>query len=62
MQKKLIVILLVLSGSLALSGCLEDFQVTLHEPGVYMGPSDPLLETSQTAALADRLNTGQTDR
>ncbi len=61
MHKKLIVIFLILFGSLSLSGCLEDFQVALHEPGVYMGPEDDLLAKSQSGALADRL-TGQTDR
>ncbi len=62
MQKKLIAILLVIVGSLALSGCLEDFQVTLHEPGVYMGPQDQLLESSHSSALSKRLATGQLDR
>lgn len=62
MHKKFIAIFLIIAGSLTLSGCLENFQVTLHEPGVYMGPSDPLLETSQSSALAERLSIGQIDR
>ncbi len=62
MYKKFIAIFLIITGSLTLSGCLENLQVTLHEPGVYMGPSDPLLETSHSSALAERLSIGQTDR
>ena len=62
MHRKLLVIILIVFGSLALSGCLEDFQVTLHEPGIYMGPEDQLLGTSQSSALAERLSSGQTDR
>jgi len=62
MYKKFIAIMLVIASSLLLSGCLEDLQVTLHEPGVYMGPSDPLLETAQSSALAERLSAGQMDR
>ena len=62
MQNRLIAILLIVLGTLALSGCLEDFQVTLHEPGVYMGPEDELLESSHSSALAERLSAGQMDR
>ena len=62
MYKKFIAIFLIIIGSLTLSGCLENLPVTLHEPGVYMGPADPLLETSQSSALAERLATGQMDR
>lgn len=62
MHKKIFLILLVIFGSLALSGCLEDFQVTLHEPGIYKGPDDPLLEQSHAVALNERLAHGQLDR
>ncbi len=62
MHTKIFLIFLVISGSLALSGCLEDFQVTLHEPGIYKGPDDPLLEQSHAVALSERLANGQTDR
>ena len=46
---------------LSLSGCLEDADVTLFEPGEYKGASDPLLENSDSAALADRF-ANQMDR
>ncbi len=62
MHKKFIAFILIVGAALTLSGCLEDLQVTLHEPGVYMGPSDPLLEISNANALAERLSIGQTDR
>ncbi|MEQ8250114.1 MAG: hypothetical protein RLW61_16055 [Gammaproteobacteria bacterium] len=42
----------VLLGAL-LAGCYESPRVTLHEPGVYRGPHDPLLD--KTSALASAL-------
>lgn len=62
MHKKFLLIILVITGSLALSGCLEDFQVTFHEPGIYKGPDDPLLDQSNAVALSERLANGQIDR
>lgn len=63
MYNKLLLICLVIASSLALSSCLEDFQVTLHEPGSYMGPKDPLVDKgSQSSVLAKRFNSGQIDR
>ncbi len=54
---------MVLLGALMLGGCLEDFQVTLHEAHVYKGPADDLVEKgSQSATLSERFNTGQIDR
>lgn len=56
---------LVLLGGL-LSGCYEDTDVTVQEPGVYKGKRDPLLEKMQTASLQgqldDRFRSGQMDR
>jgi hypothetical protein len=45
------------------SGCMD---VTLHEPGVYKGATDPLLEKQADAAhieaLQERFVKGQSDR
>ena len=63
MYNKVLLICFVLASSLALSSCLEDFQITLHEPGQYMGPEDPLVDKgSQSSVLAKRFNAGQIDR
>lgn len=49
-------------GALALlSGCNESANVIKFEPGVYKGASDPLLGSTDTAALAERFE-GQRDR
>jgi len=48
------------------AGCTDKASVTLHEPGVYKGDTDPLLklesDPEHQAALQERLVTGQTDR
>ncbi len=62
MYKKLIIVMAVLASSLVLGGCLEDSKVTLTEAGVYKGPVDPLLKSSNSAELAARFSTIQTDR
>lgn len=53
-------------GFVALSGCGESTDVTLHKPGVYKGPKDPLVDkqrdTKQQEALVARFNQVQTDR
>jgi len=60
---KLAAILVVLTG---LTGCYESTSVTLHEPGVYKGSSDPLLavEDSQQHQedLRKRFEQGQAPR
>ena len=43
----------------ALSGCLEESEVTFHEPGVYQGAEDSM--SSDSAALQARMQ-GQLDR
>lgn len=57
---------LVLPLSMALYGCYESPDVTVFEPGVYKGKSDPLLDKQKSAQrdqqLADRFNAVQTDR
>ncbi len=56
-----------LTGLLLLAaGCYESPDVTLHEPGEYQGPRDPLLDLQRNPAqqerLSERLRRGQTDR
>jgi len=52
--------------ALVLAGCYESADdVTLHEPGVYKGPEDPLGERLGDGALQEELANrfrGQTDR
>jgi hypothetical protein len=47
------------------SGCYEDVDVTVHEPGKYKGGEDPLLSQQASArdeALKKRFQIVQTDR
>ena len=48
------------------TGCTEKTKVTLHEPGVYKGETDPLLarqkDPEHIETLKQRFVTGQTDR
>jgi hypothetical protein len=50
----------------SLVACSEGTDVTLHKPGVYKGPKDPLVEKQrdgkQQEALVARFNQVQTDR
>lgn len=49
-----------------LSGCYEDASVVIHEPGVYKGSEDPIVDSPRTAeeqeALRKRLGEGQGQR
>ena len=51
---------------MSLTACAEKAEVTLHEPGVYKGGKDPLLEKQQDPqqieTLQERLAKGQSDR
>ena len=51
---------------MSLTACAERADVTLHEPGVYKGATDPLLAQQQSPeqaqALQDRFAKGQSDR
>lgn len=51
---------------LMLAACSDSDDVTLHKPGVYKGPTDPLIETQRSAQqqekLQARFNQIQTDR
>ena len=48
-----------------LAGCWDSTDVTVHNPGEYKGPPDPLLAQSASAragALNERFQRGQVDR
>ena len=51
---------------MSLTACAERADVTLHEPGVYKGGTDPLLAQQQNPeqiqTLQDRFAKGQSDR
>jgi len=51
---------------LMLGGCSGEEPVTLHKPGIYKGPPDPLIEkqrsTQQQEVLLSRFKQVQTDR
>lgn len=51
--------------ALVLAGCYESADVTVHKPGVYKGPEDPLLSTDtakRNQELMARFNQVQRDR
>ncbi len=56
----------VLIATLLVTGCYDDPDVTLYEPGVYKGSPDPLLELQRSAKqqqeLQERFSRVQTDR
>jgi hypothetical protein len=64
-MRKVTVALLIMA-SFAMGGCYEDTDITLHDPGVYRGTTDPLLakqaNPEQQAILAARFLKGQSDR
>lgn len=57
---------LMVIWAVALAGCSQSDDVTIHKPGVYKGPVDPLVEKQrspqQQEALLTRFNQVQTDR
>ena len=59
-------IFMILVSSLLLTACYDDVGVTLYEPGVYKGPTDPLVNASRSKAHKERLRKRfdmvQTDR
>lgn len=64
-MKTAIRLLAVLSAAALLAGCYESADVTIHEPGEYKGPTDPLLKADpaqRAATLEERFNLVQTDR
>lgn len=64
-MRKVTVALLIVA-SVAMGGCYESTDITLHDPGVYRGATDPLLakqaNPEQQAKLAERFRMGQSDR
>lgn len=54
MQNKAVLYVAALFVVMGLGGCWESTDVTVHEPGQYKGPSDPLLQQS-AASRADIL-------
>lgn len=52
--------------SMGLASCYQSPNATLHDPGVYKGKTDPLLEKESTPkqqeALRDRLRMASKDR
>jgi type IV pilus biogenesis protein CpaD/CtpE len=62
---KPMIALAVLTAAL-LAGCYESPKVVLHKPGVYKGPTDPLVAKEATPEqqqkLLARFNQIQTDR
>ena len=66
MRIKLMILLLASLVIPLISGCYESPGVTVHEPGVYKGPVDPLLAMQATSeqqnALKERFSQVQTDR
>lgn len=58
-------ILVALGLTVLLASCYRSSDVTLHQPGVYKGSSDPLLKadaSARDAKLADRFKLVQRDR
>ena len=55
MKKSKLALGLVLGATLALSGCWESSDVTVHKAGEYRGGKDPLLG-QQAASRAEALN------
>jgi hypothetical protein len=59
-------ILFILTAFVVLAGLVgcssESRNVTVHKPGVYKGPKDPLLALKNQQELIDRLKVTQSDR
>ncbi len=65
MKSKGILAVALFVSAAGLSGCYEDTDVTVHEPGKYKGDQDPLLSQQASArdeALKKRFQIVQTDR
>lgn len=66
MLAKSIGISVICASMLLLAGCYRNVNITLHEPGKYKGPQDPLLAKLKTpdwqGKLQQRFKLSQTDR
>ena len=65
-MRKLTTLLVLVGMAIAVSGCYDDMDVTLYEPGEYKGEIDPLVakmtQQKMQQTLEQRFKTGQTDR
>lgn len=62
-MKKICVIVAAMVLLAGMTGCSpEPRSVTLHEPGVYKGQRDPVMELKNQQELNDRFRLVQTDR
>ena len=65
MPNRTLAVAVALTAAFMLSGCWEDPEVTLHEPGEYKGSRDPLLNQQASARveqLQKRFQLVQMDR
>jgi len=66
MKRRGVLSVAVLASAVAMSGCYESTDVTVHEQGVYKGRKDPLLDAKSTAereeVLQKRFQLVQADR
>ncbi len=65
MPNRTLAVAVALAATVVLSGCWEDPEVTLHEPGEYKGSRDPLLNQQASARveqLQKRFQLVQMDR
>lgn len=64
--RNILMILCLLGSVVSLSACYQSTDITLHEPGKYKGPTDPLLAKVKSpelrGKLTDRFKLSQTDR
>ena len=65
MLKRLTILIATATSAMLLSGCWESSEVTMHEPGAYMGKADPLLDqdaAARSGKLQERFQMVQIDR
>ncbi len=66
MHGKLGILIIAAVVLTALAGCYGSPNAQIHKPGVYKGPTDPLLakqrDPQQQTALRERFDLGQRDR
>ena len=66
MKRRGVLSVAVLASAVAMSGCYESTDVTVHKQGEYKGTKDPLLDAKSTAereeVLQKRFQLVQVDR
>jgi len=55
-MRKLAIAIFLIGNLCWLSACYDDVGTTLHEPGEYKGPVDPLLAQMKTPKLQEQLD------